>query len=72
MKKTILICGFHKECSPADSLIKRNYHVTVINSDYENCLALSETLFVIYGDGTMPFVLEDANAQNADIANALT
>ncbi len=73
-KKAIIIGGFHKARSLADSLVKKNYRVTVINSDYQNCLALAEieALSVIYGDGTKPFLLEDANAQDADIAIALT
>lgn len=55
-------------------LDKKGYSVTVINNDYQKCLHLAEidALSVIYGDGTRPFVLEDANAQGADIAIALT
>lgn len=73
-KRAILIGGFHKVRSLADSLIKMEYLVTAINNDYQNCLALAEieALSVIQGDGTKPFILEDANAQDADIAIALT
>jgi len=40
----------------------------------EDCVKLSEIdrLTVIHGDGTRPFVLEDASAQDADIAIAMT
>lgn len=73
-KKALLIGGFHKARSLAESLIKKDYHVTAINSNYEICMILAEidSLTVINGDGTKPFILEDADAQNADIAIALT
>lgn len=73
-KRALLIGGFHKARSLADSLAKKGYHVTTINNDYQNCLILAEmaSLNVIHGDGTKPFVLEDAGAQDADIAIALT
>lgn len=73
-KHVLLIGGFHKARSLAASLIKKNYRVTTINSDYQKCLILAgiDSLTVINGDGTRPFVLEDANAQDADIAIALT
>jgi trk system potassium uptake protein TrkA len=75
MKKHILLIGsFNKARSLGNSLIKKKYRVTVINNDYQNCLILSEidSLTVINGDGTKPFILEDANAWDADIAIALT
>jgi len=73
-KKALLIGGFHKARSLAGLLMKKGYHVTAINIDYQNCLILAEidSLTVINGDGTKPFILEDANAQDADIAIALT
>ena len=60
--------------SLATSLIKKGYRVTVINDDLENCKSLAEIekLNVFNGDGSKPFVLENANAYNADIAIALT
>jgi trk system potassium uptake protein TrkA len=73
-KRALLIGGFHKARSLADSLLRKGYHVTVINNDYQDCLILAEnaSLTVINGDGSKPFVLEDADAQDADIAIALT
>jgi trk system potassium uptake protein TrkA len=73
-KRALIIGGFHKAYALADSLIKKGYRVTTINSDYQDCLVLAENDFltVINGDGTKPFVLEDAGAQDADIAIALT
>ncbi|MDF2537273.1 MAG: trkA 3 [Herbinix sp.] len=75
MKKRILLIGsFNKARALAGSLIKKGYCVTVINNNYQDCLTLSEiiSLNVINGDGTKPFILEEANAQNADIAIALS
>ena len=75
MKKRVLLIGsFNKARSLAGSLIKKGYHVTAINNNYQNCLILAEidSLTVINGDGTKPFVLDEANAQNTDIAIALS
>lgn len=73
-RRAIIVGGFHKAISLANSLMKQNYSVTVINNDYQNCMEMAEieALTVIHGDGTKPFILEDANAQDADIAIALT
>lgn len=72
--RVLLIGGFHKTKSLAVSLLKKGYHVSAINSERANCEALSEIedLDVYQGDGSKPFVLEDADAWNADIAIALT
>lgn len=75
MKRRIfLIGGFNKTKFLANSLIKKGYSVTAINSGKQKCqdLAGIEKLTVFNGDGSKPFVLEDANAYNADIAIALT
>ncbi len=73
-QQVLLIGGFHKARSLALSLIKKGYCVTVINNKYQDCLVLSEidSLIVINGDGTKPYILEEANAQDMDIAIALT
>ncbi|MCL2078174.1 MAG: NAD-binding protein [Oscillospiraceae bacterium] len=72
--RILLIGGFNKTKSLASSLIKKAYHVTVINGDIEKChiLAEIEKLDVFHGDGTKPFVLEQASAGSAGIAIALT
>lgn len=72
--KVLLIGGRSKAKSLAISLLKKRYKVTIINDTYEDCLKLAEIneLTVINGDGTRPFVLEDASAGDADIAIALT
>ena len=73
-KRVMLIGGFKRTKSLAASLIKKGYHVTAINNDMENCKLLAEIdkLNVFNGDGSKPFILDDANAYNADIAIALT
>ena len=73
-KRVFLIGGFNKAKSLAISLIKKGYQVTAINNDKADCetLAKIENLTVFNGDGSKPFILEDANAYNADIAIALT
>ena len=73
-QKVILIGGFHKAKVLAVSLVKKGYAITVINDSYKDCLALAENsdLNVIEGDGSKPYVLEDACVQEADIAIALT
>lgn len=72
--RIFLIGGFQKTKFLAKSLLKKGYHVTAINKDTEKCIAMAEieNLTVFNGDGTKPFVLEDADAYNADIAIALT
>jgi trk system potassium uptake protein TrkA len=72
--KVLLIGGFHKATALANSLICRGYSVTIINEDYKDCISLAENseLKVIHGDGSKPYVLEDAEAYEHDIAIALT
>lgn len=72
--RVFLIGGFNKTKFLANSLIKKGYCVTAINSDRDKCMSLAEIdkLTVFNGDGSKPFVLEEAEAYNADIAIALT
>ena len=72
--KILLIGGRSKAKSLADSLLAQGYHVTIINNDREDCLALAETkgLNVYYGDGTKPYVLDEAGAAECSIAIALS
>ena len=71
--RVFLIGGFNKTKFLANSLIKKGYSVTAINSDLEKCQSLSEIhkLMVFSGDGSKPYVLEDSNIFGADIAIAL-
>lgn len=72
--RVLLVGGRNKARALAASLIQKGYQVTVVNNTYEDCLKLAEIdrLTVINGDGTRPFVLEDASAGAADIAIAMT
>ncbi len=75
MKTKILLIGGSDETRfLARSLLNKGYRVTVINESREQCesLATIKGLQVFQGDGSKPFVLEDANAYNADIAIALS
>ena len=73
-KKVLLVGGRSKAKSLALSLLHKGYQVTAINDTYEDCIKLSEIegLAVLHGDGTRPFLLEDAGASEADIVIALT
>lgn len=73
-KRVLLIGGRSKARALALSLMKRGYQAAAINSTYGDCLKLAEIekLTVINGDGTKPYILEEANAGDCDIAIALT
>ena len=75
MKKSIVIVGGHKKAIIlAKSILRKGYEVIVINESYEDCLSLYEIpgISVVQGDGTKPYVLDDANIRNLDMAIALT
>ena len=75
MKSSVFIIGgYNKTKFLANSLIKKGYKVTAINKDSDKCASLAEIdkLSVYNGDGSMPYVLEEANVYNADIAIALS
>lgn len=73
-KNVLLIGGRSKARSMAISLLEQGYNVTVINKSHEDCLKLAEIkgLNVILGDGTKPYILDEACANEADIAIALS
>ena len=72
--RVFLIGGYKKTKYLAGSLITQGFKVVAINSNLEHCQELAEIshLEVFNGDGSMPYVLEDANAHEADLAIALT
>ena len=75
MKGNVLLVGGRSKAKAlAQSLLKKGYRVTVINKDLPDCekLAENEKLIVIHGDGTKPYVLEDAGAGNMELVIALT
>ncbi len=72
--RVLLIGGRSKAKSLAISLLSQGYGVTAINRSYEQCqnLAKIEGLEVYNGDGTKPYVLDEAGAAQCQIAIALT
>ena len=75
MKGNVLLVGGRSKAKAlAQSLLKKGYRVTVINKEFSDCekLAENEKLTVIHGDGTKPYVLEDAGAGNMELVIALT
>lgn len=58
----------------AKSFMSKGYSVTIINGDEEYSKSLARTLKVkvVLGDGTKPYILEDAGAARADMVIALT
>ncbi|MEG0292388.1 MAG: NAD-binding protein [Anaerovoracaceae bacterium] len=70
----LLVGGLKKAKALAKVLIKKGYNVTIINKVKDDCLVLAEMedVTVIYGDGSRPFVLEDANASHMGMVIALT
>lgn len=73
-KNILIVGGFHKARSLANSLLKKGYRVTVVNREYADCEKLAEIskLNVVYGDGSKKFILEDAGASECQVAIALT
>ena len=73
-KRILIVGGFHEARSRANSLLNKDYHVTVINKNLDDCEKLAEInkLNVIYGDGSKKFILEDAGAASCQVAIVLT
>lgn len=70
----VLVGGRKKKDFLAKSLLEKNHHVTLIHDDENYCKYLSRThnAPVICGDGSKPYILEDANVEEADVIIALT
>ena len=73
-EKILLIGGRSKAKALATSLLTQGYKVIVINDSREDCMMLAEMkgLSVYCGDGTKPYVLDEAGAADCAIAIALT
>ena len=73
-KRVLLIAGRVKTKSLAISLRKQGYHVTIINNNYADCMALAklEGVNVICGDGTKSFILDEAGAADCSFSIALS
>ena len=72
-KRVLLIGGRSKAKALALSLLKQGYKVTIINNTYEHCVELAQIkgVKVIHGDGTKPFILDEAGAESCDFSIAL-
>lgn len=72
-KKIVIIGGFHKARSLANSLCSKGYKITLINDNFEQCkiIAENEGINVVKGDGSKPYVLEDADIFGYDMAIAM-
>ena len=70
----LLIGGRGKAKSLAMSLLSQGYHVIAINDSIEDCEKLAQIpgLSVYNGDGTKPYVLDEAGAAECSIAIAMT
>ncbi|SKC69298.1 potassium channel family protein [Maledivibacter halophilus] len=71
----IIIVGGGKEVHfLAKSFISKGYNVTIVNNDEEYCkkLARMHRADIVYGDGTKPYILEDAGVAYSDMVIALT
>ncbi len=73
VKRILIIGGRDRALSLSGSLVKKGYKVTVINQDEEDCqrFADMEGVEVYLGDGTKPYVLQDAQASRMDMAISL-
>ena len=75
MKKNVLLIGGKSKAKAlALSLNKQGYGVHVVNDDYDLCreIAKIKGVHVICGDGTKPFILDEARASECDFSIALT
>ncbi len=71
----IIIVGGGKEVHfLTKSFVSKGYNVTIVNNDEEYCkrLARLHRADVVYGDGTKPYILEDAGVAYSNMVIALT
>lgn len=72
--RILLVGGHQKTNFLTKSLVAKRHDVTVINDDPDWCKLLSNTYNVccVYGDGTKPYILADAEAGRMDAVIALS
>ena len=72
-EKILLIGGRSKARSLGQSLVAQGYRVIAINESREDCMTLAEIkgISAYCGDGTKPYVLDEAGAAECGIAIAL-
>lgn len=70
----ILIVGGHAKANFLTKALKESGHkVTIVNKDKDWCKIMANThnIDAVYGDGTKPFILKDAGAEEMDTVIAL-
>lgn len=74
MMNILLIGGWKKADFLLKSLLLKKHKVTVIHDDYEYCKILAHThnAPIICGDGSKPYILEEANIKSVDMVIAMT
>jgi len=72
--KIIIVGGGMKVHFLAKSFISKGYDITIINDDLDYCKKLSRAhpANVVYGDGSLPEILEDAGIEYTDAVIAVT
>lgn len=70
----VIVGGGKKVDFLAGSLIGKKHSLTIINKDVRDCKYLARThgAQVVHGDGSKPFILEDAGVMGFDLMIALT
>lgn len=72
--KIIIVGGGKKVDFLANSLLSKGHDLTIINQNTCDCKYLSRThkAKIVCGDGSKPYILEDAEAAGSDLMLALT
>ncbi|MDK2918639.1 MAG: trk/ktr system potassium uptake protein [Candidatus Petromonas sp.] len=70
----IIVGGGKKVHFLTKSFISKGYRVTIVNNDKDYCkkLARMHDANIVYGDGTKPYILEDAGIAYSHMVIALT
>ncbi|MCC8022835.1 MAG: NAD-binding protein [Clostridiales bacterium] len=71
--RLLLVGGHQKANFLTKSLKAKGHHVTIVNEDYDWCKLMSNThdVICVHGNGTKPYILEDAQASKMDAVVAL-
>ncbi len=72
--KIVIVGGGKKVDFLSNSLLSKGHELTIINQDTRDCKYLSRThkANIVCGDGSKPYILEDAEVAGSDLMLALT
>lgn len=72
--KILIVGGWKKADFLTKSLLDKKHNIVIIHDDYNYCQTLARTygVPVICGDGSEPYILEEANINEFDVVIALT